>query len=91
MKLLNCMVIDMTVPMWVYPILIWTVAWKAVAAWKAARKGHLIWFVVIFVVNTAGILPILYIFFFQNLKFSKFARKKGKKVSKKRVKKAPTL
>lgn len=82
------MVIDLTIPMWVYPILIWTIIWKAVASWKAARKGHLLWFVVFFIVNTAGILPMIYIFFFQNMKFVK---KKGKNVSKKKVKKAPTL
>jgi len=79
--------IDVTVPLWVYPILIWTIIWKAAAAWKAARKGHLFWFVVFFVVNTVGVLPIIYIFFFQNFK----ASKKGKKKMVRKSKKTPTL
>lgn len=74
--------------MWAYPILIWTMAWKAVAAWKAARKGHLIWFVAFFVVNTLGILPIIYIFIFQKMNFGK---RSAKKVSKKKSKKSPKL
>jgi len=80
--------IDFTIPMWAYPILIWTMAWKAVAAWKAARKGHLIWFVAFFVVNTLGILPIIYIFIFQKMNFGK---RSAKKVSKKKSKKSPKL
>jgi len=86
--------IDVTVPLWVYPILIWTIIWKAVGSWKAARRGHLIWFVAFWAFNTAGILPIIYILFFQNMVFSISKDKKKsskKKVSRKKVKKAPTL
>jgi len=86
------MVIDVVIPMWLYPLLIWTIIWKAVGAWKAARKGDLVWFVAFFIFNTGGILPIVYIFIFQKLKFS--GKKVVKKVSRKRagkVKKAPTL
>ena len=81
--------IDVTIPMWVYPILIWMIVWKAVGAWRAARKGHLIWFVAFFIFNTAGVLPIVYLFIFSKMNFSG----KVKKVSKKKVsgKKAPTL
>lgn len=32
------------------------------ALWKAARNRHKIWFVVLFLVNTVGILEIIYIF-----------------------------
>jgi len=79
--------IDVAIPTWVYPILIWTIAWEAVAAWKAARKGHLIWFVVFFVVNTIGILPIVYLAWFQDVDYNKGK----KKVRKKAVKKTPKL
>jgi len=82
------MVIDVVLPLWAYPVLVWTIAWKAIGAWKAARKGHLIWFVLFFVVNTAGILPIIYIFFFQNFKVSK---KRVVKKKNSRKKKVPTL
>ncbi len=41
---------------------IWEMVWKAIAMWKAAQKKQLKWYIAIFVINTAGILPILYIY-----------------------------
>lgn len=49
-------------------LLVWSGIWKAVALWKAARNNQLGWFVVICIVNTAGILEIIYIFAFQRKK-----------------------
>lgn len=46
----------------------WDVIWKVIAAWKAARNSQKTWFVVILILNTLGILPILYILFFQKKK-----------------------
>jgi len=43
---------------------LWTIPWKGVALWKAARRGEKVWFVVLLLVNTLAILEILYIFFF---------------------------
>lgn len=40
----------------------WTMIWKAIALWKAARNGSKVWYVIMFLVNTAGILEIIYIF-----------------------------
>ena len=74
------------IPWWVYPIFVWTIVWKAVAAWRAARKGHLIWFAVFFVVNTVGILPIIYLAWFQDVGY-----KKKRKVRRAVRKKVPTL
>ena len=45
-------------------ILLWTLPWKAAALWRSARRAQLGWFLVMTVVNTLGILEILYIFFF---------------------------
>jgi methionyl-tRNA synthetase len=42
---------------------IWTIVWKGIALWYAARGGEKIWFIVFLIVNTAGILEIIYIFF----------------------------
>jgi len=50
-------------------ILIWSLIWKLLALWKSARNNHLIWFIVMAVVNTIGILPILYLFVFSKLKY----------------------
>lgn len=44
---------------------LWELMWKAIALWKAARNKQLAWFIVILVFNTLGILPIVYILFFQ--------------------------
>ncbi|NCU29426.1 hypothetical protein EOM60_02330 [Candidatus Saccharibacteria bacterium] len=49
---------------WVIPLVIWSVTWKAMALWKSARSNNLAWFVVMFFINTAGVLEILYIFVF---------------------------
>jgi hypothetical protein len=40
---------------------IWDSSWKAIALWKAARNNDVVWFVFIAVLNTLGILPIIYI------------------------------
>ena len=45
-------------------VIVWSVVWKGMALWKAARQGDKIWFVVFLVVNTLGILEILYIYVF---------------------------
>lgn len=50
---------------------LWSVPWKAVALWKAARLGQKGWFVLMFILNTVAILEIIYIF--------KIAKKKENK------------
>ena len=45
-------------------LLIWTLIWKGLALWKAAHAGSSAWFVVLLVLNTLGILEILYIYVF---------------------------
>jgi hypothetical protein len=42
-------------------LIIWDAIWKVIAMWKAARNNQLVWFVLIAVLNTIGILPIIYI------------------------------
>jgi len=34
---------------------------KLIAMWKAGRNNHLAWFIVLGIINTAGILPIIYL------------------------------
>ncbi|MFP3902738.1 MAG: DUF5652 family protein [Armatimonadota bacterium] len=41
---------------------IWSLVWKGIGLWKAARRDRLWWYVAMLVLNTAGILPIIYIF-----------------------------
>jgi len=44
-------------------IVLWTLPWKGVALWKAARLYHKWWFLALLVLNTLAILEIIYIFF----------------------------
>ena len=47
-------------------IAIWSSVWKAWALWRAARNNALVWYIVMLIINTAGILEIVYIFGFSN-------------------------
>jgi hypothetical protein len=40
----------------------WSLAWKGVALWRAARAGQRGWFVALLVINTLGVLEILYLY-----------------------------
>lgn len=46
-------------------VLIWSLAWKGLALWKATKNNQLGWFVCMLVLNTVGLLEITYLFFFQ--------------------------
>ena len=48
--------------------LAWGLPWKGVALWKSARNKQLVWFVVLFIVNTLAVLEIIYLGFFQKKK-----------------------
>lgn len=43
-------------------LILWSLFWKAWALWTAARNKEKIWFIVLLLVNTAGILEIIYLF-----------------------------
>jgi len=60
--------IDASILTWLIPLTIWAGVWKGIALWRSAKNSHLAWFIVILVLNTAGILPIIYIFAFSNWK-----------------------
>jgi len=45
-------------------VLVWSYVWKGLALWRAGRRGDKVWFIVLLILNTAGILEILYIFYF---------------------------
>lgn len=42
----------------------WTIAWKGIALWRSARRDDFWWFVALLIINTLGILEIIYIVFF---------------------------
>jgi hypothetical protein len=43
----------------------WSLIWKGFALWRAGRNNQLAWFVIMLLLNTAGILEIVYLLFFQ--------------------------
>lgn len=49
-------------------ILAWVLPWKGIALWRAARNNSIPWFIALLIVNTMGILEILYIFVIGNKK-----------------------
>ena len=49
-------------------ILLWTLPWKGIALWKAAKNGHQKWFMILLVLNTLAVLEIIYIFIFSKKK-----------------------
>ena len=46
-------------------IILWDLMWKGIGLWKAARNEEKYWFIAILIINSLGILPILYIYVFQ--------------------------
>jgi Family of unknown function (DUF5652) len=53
--------------------IIWSIVWKGFALWRAAKNESRIWFVVLLVINTLGILEILYLFVFSKKKTASVA------------------
>jgi methionyl-tRNA synthetase len=45
-------------------LVIWSTIWKAFALYRAGANRSVPWFVTLFILNTAGILEILYLFVF---------------------------
>jgi hypothetical protein len=54
---------------WIIILLgLWTLPWKGLALWKSARLQKKWWFIAFLVVQTLGLLEILYIFIFSKKK-----------------------
>lgn len=68
-------------------VLAWSVFWKGMALWRAVRNRHLVWFIVLLVVNTLGLLEIAYVFYLNrwdidNGKLLAFLKKKFPRLAK---------
>jgi hypothetical protein len=46
-------------------MVLWEFVWKMIALWKAGRNNHLGWFICIAIINTVGILPIIYLIMYK--------------------------
>lgn len=56
--------LDVTNPFF-YIIVIWSLIWKGIALWHAARNEQRAWFIALLLINTIGILEIIYLLFFR--------------------------
>lgn len=65
-------------------VLVWSLVWKGIALWKSAQNKSKPWFVAILIINTLGILEILYIFLFSKINLDENKKKKSKKKQVKR-------
>jgi len=71
---------ELGIPLWLFAVLfIWSLAWKLIAMWKAGKKGSVAWFMLLGMINTIGILEILYYFIFSEMKYCKFKKQKPRK------------
>jgi methionyl-tRNA synthetase len=44
-------------------IFFWTIPWKAWGLWLAVKRNEIWWFLAMLLINTIGVLEIIYIFF----------------------------
>lgn len=51
-------------PIIIVVLVVWSFVWKGLALWKSARQNDKVWFIILLIVNTAGILEMLYLFIF---------------------------
>jgi Family of unknown function (DUF5652) len=66
---MNQTLIDNQTLIWLIALLaLWEIVWKAIGLWKTGRNNQPVWFIAILIFNTLGILPIVYLVFFQKNK-----------------------
>lgn len=45
-------------------VMVWEFAWRGFGLWKASKNNQRNWFIAMLVVNSIGVLPIIYLKFF---------------------------
>jgi len=55
-------------------LIVWTLFWKGYAVWTAVKNNHKGWFVAVLILNTCGILEIIYLFCVAKKKMSDVKR-----------------
>jgi methionyl-tRNA synthetase len=62
-------------------VILWSIFWKGLALWQASRRDQRLWFVILLVVSTLGILEIIYLFFVIKMKPGELFGSTGKSKS----------
>lgn len=55
----------LTVFLLIVGLMVWTSVLKGFALWLAARNHHIVWFIVLMLVNTLGVLELAYLLVFR--------------------------
>ena len=55
-------------PAALFIIFLWSLLWKGLALWRSAGSHQKIWFIAMLILNTVGILEIVYLFGFATKK-----------------------
>ena len=58
---------------WILPLMAIDGVLKLIALWRAARKDHIYWFIALFILNSAGVLPLIYLLIYHS-EFRHFRR-----------------
>lgn len=66
----NIMALGVTFIIVIVLIVIWSSIWKGIALWKCGRNNQLGWYIALLILNTCGILEIIYLVWFQKKKDS---------------------
>ncbi|MBI2621381.1 MAG: hypothetical protein HYW63_01890 [Candidatus Levybacteria bacterium] len=57
-------------PLILMALLIWSMFWKILALWRASKGDQKYWFIALLLLNTFGILEIVYLFRFAKNKLT---------------------
>lgn len=59
------LILGIAIALGVAIFIVWSIVWKAFALWAAARNNQKWWFLALMVINTVGILEIIYLLYFK--------------------------
>lgn len=57
-------------PIVIFIVIAWSIFWKAIALWRAAKGHQKNWFIVLLIIDTLGILEMVYLFRFAKNKLT---------------------
>jgi len=49
-------------------IILWSIFWKGLGLWHSVKRNEKKWFIAILILNTFGVLEIIYLFFIVKIK-----------------------
>lgn len=62
--------LNLVFPWYYFPLLLWSYLWTGLVLWRAAKLNQKNWFIFFLIVHTAGILEIIYLFYFAKKKLT---------------------